>query len=78
MIVEICCKRTQHGCMNCVIFFLCVCVCDCVKKAESQRQWSKTTPHGAIKKVHGQYSLVRATMVSRFTTVKIQTQHSQV
>ena len=45
MIVEICCKRTQHGCMNCVIFFcmcvcVCVCVCDCVKKAESQQQWT--------------------------------------
>ena len=62
MIVEICRKRsTQHGCMNCVIFFsdnqcvcvcvlsmMCVCVCvcvcvmiaDCVKKAESQRQWT--------------------------------------
>ena len=61
-------------------FFFCVCVCETVwrKRNHNGNGQSKTTPHGAIKKVHGQYSLVRATMVSRLTTVKIQTQHSQV
>ena len=60
----------------CDFFYVCVyvCVCVCVtvwrKRNHNGNGQSKTTPHGAIKKVHRQYSLVRATMVSRFTTVK--------
>ena len=75
MIIKICCKRTQHDCMNYVWFFfvLCVCVCVCVwRKRNHNDNGLKTTPHGAIKKVHGQYSLVRATMEVLWQFIKEQ------